>query len=162
MSVWTDEPEQNSADKTTSSHLRVAHGFFFMLLAACTLSFFPSRIGPMAAESQDAVARLEQEFISEENESQIEDLLELGDELLERKLFERALEAYEQVFLLEPDHVAASARIDQLKEQMMHEGRGNTRTAGSLLVASGRIDRNRRNRPRPVYASEDFAPRSRE
>lgn len=94
-----------------------------LLLAAISMMIYSE---PMIMDSfaeQSQVERLAREFSEEEKQKQITELLLLGDQLVENKDYNRANEAYEQVFLLDPENIKASAKIDVLKKQMMQEGR---------------------------------------
>ena len=99
---------------------------FLFLLLMLTVSVFPFE-GYLWAKTADRVLQqVESDMIETEKKNQMEELFQLGDELLERKNYDRAVEAYEQVFVVDPENVRASAKIDMVKKQMMHEGRDET------------------------------------
>ena len=67
-----------------------------------------------------------EELSKEEKETMIKQLLEEGDRFAQQKEYNLANASYESVFVIIPDHVEASKRIDQLKKVMMKEGVSET------------------------------------
>lgn len=78
------------------------------------------------------IRELEAEFSKEEKKRQVKELIMLGDELIEVKDYQRALEAYEHVFTLDPENVRASAKIDLLKKQVGKEGKSEAGIVGAV------------------------------
>ncbi|MBI4387968.1 MAG: hypothetical protein HY582_02870 [Candidatus Omnitrophica bacterium] len=96
------------------------------LILIMILTYLLNPTPGVSLADHDAPKKLEQEYTQKEKEKQITELLELGDSLAEAKDYNYALAAYEQVFLLDPNHRKASAKIDLLKKRMAHEGRDET------------------------------------
>jgi len=69
------------------------------------------------------VRQIEADFTEAEKNREIAELLLIGDESAAGKEYDRAIEAYEHVFLLEPNHVKASAKIDAVKKELLREGK---------------------------------------
>ena len=67
-----------------------------------------------------------EELSAEDKKSMIKQLLEEGDQYAEGKNYNLANASYESVFLLEPNNVQASQRIDRLKKRMFKEGKSET------------------------------------
>ena len=82
------------------------------------------------AESEGDVVKVIEELDQEEKEELVEDLLARGDQYAAGKNFDVANEAYESVFLLDPNNKRASERIDFLKASILKEGRSETRLIG--------------------------------
>lgn len=68
----------------------------------------------------------------EEKREEIKRLLREGDRFKEMMKYNLANAAYEEVFLLDPDNVKASKRIDVLKKKMLREGRYETELVTSV------------------------------
>ena len=62
----------------------------------------------------------------EEKRSMVDELFAEGDKHFDQKNYNLANAAYESVFLLDPDNVKASQKIDHLKKQMLLEGKSET------------------------------------
>ena len=67
-----------------------------------------------------------EELSPEEKQTMIQELLREGDQYRIQKSYNLANAAYEEVFTLEPNHPIASRRIDELKKQMLREGKHET------------------------------------
>lgn len=67
-----------------------------------------------------------EELTEQEKEEMIKQLLLEGDQHFKQKNYNLANASYESVFLVNPNHVEASKRIDQLKKQMLKEGKSET------------------------------------
>jgi len=98
--------------------------FISLLLMTMMLTVLPStvRMGLASKEMAD-VKKLAAEYSKEEKSREVKELLALGDEMRELRRYDDALIAYEQVFLFDPMHVQASAKLDLLKEQIRKEGK---------------------------------------
>ena len=62
----------------------------------------------------------------------IDDLLKQGDDYFKEKNYNLANASYESVFLLDPEHLGASKRIDVLKKQLLKEGKSETDLIGRV------------------------------
>ena len=91
--------------------------FYFLMITA--LFSTTLRLSPKAYAQE----KLIEDYSAEEKKQKVKELLTLGDELFDQKIYDQALEAYEEVFTLDPKNRKASAKIDLLKEQMMKEGK---------------------------------------
>ena len=67
-----------------------------------------------------------EEMNAEEKRSAVDELLTEGNQYFEQKNYNLANATYESVFLLDPDNIKASQKIDQLKKQMLKEGKSET------------------------------------
>ncbi len=79
----------------------------------------------LLAATQEQSATIE-EMSSEEKKDMVKEFLKEGDRLKDQKDYNLANAAYESVFLLEPENVEASKRIDRLKKIMVKEGVSET------------------------------------
>lgn len=79
--------------------------------------------GAIAASLNSSVI---EELDAKEKKTMIQQLLAEGDQYLAEKNYNLANASYESIFLLEPNHLGASGRIDRLKKQMMKEGKSET------------------------------------
>lgn len=66
------------------------------------------------------------EMNPEQKKAMIKQLLEEGDQLMEKKDYNLANATYESIFLIDAGHVETSKRIDQLKKKMIKEGVSET------------------------------------
>ena len=94
---------------------------FFMLPIICGLSFHSNCFAEKSAKRP-----IVEELSSEEKEMMIKESLAEGDRLTERKEYNLANASYESVFVIEPNHIEASKRIDKLKKLMVKEGISET------------------------------------
>ena len=67
-----------------------------------------------------------EELSSEEKREMTRTFLEEGDRYFQEKDYDQANAAYERIFVLDPNNLEASKRIDRLKKQMLAEGRSET------------------------------------
>ena len=67
-----------------------------------------------------------EELNAENKKSMVKKLLVEGDQYAEGKNYNLANATYESVFLLEPNNVEASQRIDRLRKHMFKEGKSET------------------------------------
>ena len=96
-------------------------------LLSFALVVFASLWGPimLIAETSSSPVVTE-EMSKDEKRSVVQELLAEGDEYFNQKNYNLANATYESVFLLEPDNLEASQRIDRLKKQMLREGKSET------------------------------------
>lgn len=94
---------------------------FFVLIAVCGPSLPSSTFADMNTKRP-----VVEELSKEEKISMMKQLLAEGDRLVERKDYNLANATYESIFLVEPGHIEASKRIDQLKKIMVKEGVSET------------------------------------
>lgn len=78
----------------------------------------------MAAPVPKAVAA--EELSAEDKKSMVKQLILEGDQYADGKNYNLANATYESVFLLEPNNIEASQRIDRLKKRMFKEGKSET------------------------------------
>ena len=88
----------------------------FFVIGECGTVFSAPQANPVITE----------ELSKEEKQTIVKQLLEEGDQYVERKDYNLANASYESVFLLEPNNLEASKRIDRLKKRMLGEGRSET------------------------------------
>lgn len=81
---------------------------------------------PLAFAADSPKRIVVDEMTEEERKSMIDQLLQEGDRLAEKKDYNQANATYESVFLIDPGYVEASKRIDRLKKIMMKEGVSET------------------------------------
>ena len=102
----------------------------FLLCAGCAVLFFAG--SAHADENADGRFKVAEELTGPEKKKVIEDLIAEGDRYFNAKDYNHAAAAYESVFLLEPEHAGASARIDQTKKLMLKEGKTETEAVGRM------------------------------
>ena len=78
----------------------------------------------IAAPGPKAVAT--EELSAGDKKLMVKQLLSEGDQYAEGKNYNLANASYESVFLLEPNNIEASQRIDRLKKRMFKEGKSET------------------------------------
>ena len=84
------------------------------------------------ARAQAAPVKAIEELNDEERRQMVIEYLKEGDRYFDQKDYDASGAAYEQVFLLEPQNVIASERIDRLKKQMLKEGKSETALIGRV------------------------------
>lgn len=89
--------------------------------------------GLMAAKAPSAVER--EEMTVKEKQEVIEQLLIEGEQYTKEKRYNLANASFESIFLLDPHHVKASERLDELKKQMINEGKYETQLVGQVYDA---------------------------
>jgi len=93
-----------------------------LFLAACFLG--SAKLSALDEQQMDV--KVLEELSPEEEREMIESFLNEGNEFFKVKEYDKANAAYERVFVLDPENIKASGRIDRLKKQMMAEGRSET------------------------------------
>lgn len=99
-----------------------ANAWVFLSLALAA-SLLTEAQATVFASSPPSSSSVKDELTREERKTMIDQLLREGDQYLATKNYNLANQAYESVFLLEPNHAVASKRIDRLKKEMLGEGR---------------------------------------
>ena len=72
---------------------------------------------------------------AKEKQEVIEQLLIEGEQYTKEKRYNLANASLESIFLLDPHHVKASERLDELKKQMINEGKYETQLVGQVYDA---------------------------
>ena len=93
----------------------------FLLVALAIFSVF--RVPILEAGTRVGVT---EDLSADEKKAMIEQLFLEGDGYFEQKNYNLANASYESIFLLEPNNLEASKRIDRLKNHMLKEGRSET------------------------------------
>ncbi|OGW84721.1 MAG: hypothetical protein A3C35_00385 [Omnitrophica bacterium RIFCSPHIGHO2_02_FULL_46_11] len=104
-----------------------ANTWVFLLMFG--LALFPAFANRMAWAVSPASAsdlKVTEELNQEEKQNMAAQLVQEGDRYLKEKNYNLANASYESIFLLEPNNVQASQRIDQLKKAMAKEGVSET------------------------------------
>ena len=79
-----------------------------------------------STENASSQIKITEEMDGEEKKNLVEQLMMDGDRYLRGKNYNLANASYESVFLLDPNNVEASKRIDRLKRHMVKEGKSET------------------------------------
>jgi len=119
------EPNENSE---TESKVRKAQVCAWAFLLPCFFGVFYvfcKEAVVLTAAPVPKVAAVE-ELSAEDKKSMVKQLLSEGDQYAEEKKYNLATATYESAFLLEPNHVETSQRIDRLKKRMFKEGKSET------------------------------------
>jgi len=120
-----NDVNQDSQLHSRNRHINPKH--HFTLIAMILLLCHSLSVSALARDNAfEQVKKLEKEYSAERAETTIDQLLQLGDELRDEKKYKQALEAYEEVFTIDPGNVRASAKIDVVRQVMQREGKDET------------------------------------
>ena len=97
----------------------------FLLWIALGIIFAVGRV-PMLTASPSERISANNDLSKEEKKSMMQQLFAEGDAHAQAKNYNLANAAYESIFLLDPNNVEASQRIDRLKKHMLKEGKSET------------------------------------
>ncbi len=122
-SAYFERTYKKNEFKITKLFSNTLSKLFVSILIMTTITLTLPLSLSAAIETDDQVKKLAEEYTQEEKRQKGIELLNLGDELLDKKDYDEALATYEQVFLMDPENRKASAKIDILKKQMTKEGR---------------------------------------
>jgi len=107
-----DEPKVGS--QHTKSHQPFSFHFFFLVLTM-TATFFHQPL--LCPGSVTDTKKLAEEFTEVEEKRHMEELLDLGDSRVEKKDYDYAMAAYEQVFLFDPTNRKVAVMVSTKKKK---------------------------------------------
>jgi len=114
--------------------------FFWLGLQSTLMASNDRAVSPDSSSSRTPLL---EELSLEDRLAMIDSLLLEGDDHFKAKDYRRAYESYENIFLLAPDHVTASRRIDRMKKQMVKENKSDIGLVRNIYKeeANIRVDR---------------------
>ncbi len=118
---------KTNENSETESKVRKAQArtwAFLLLLSFSAVCIFLKACILIAAPAEKTAVK--EELSKEDRKSMLKQLFVEGDQYTEEKNYNLANATYESVFLLEPNNVEASQKIDRLKKHLLKEGRSET------------------------------------
>ncbi len=115
---------ENSETESQTRRAQAKTWAFLWLFLFSVVCLFLKTNQLVAAPAEKAVVK--EELSKEDKKSMAKQLIAEGDRQAEEKNYNLANATYESVFLLEPNNIEASQRIDRLKKRMFKEGRSET------------------------------------